>query len=98
MSNTMPVPAYRDDPNCRETFVETVQVGVDAMGFARVEFCVLRWEPDPPRTPRRVPVIRLVMSRPVALALRDQLVNMAQNVPPQQAAGMMSIPPGSSAQ
>jgi hypothetical protein len=38
------------------------------------------------------------MSRPVALALRDQLVNMAQNVPPQQAAGMMSIPPGSSAQ
>ena len=97
MSNTMPVPAYHDDPNCRETFVETVQVGVDAMGFARVEFCVLRWEPDPPRTPRRVPVVRLVMSRPVALALRDQLVNMSQHVPAQSPA-MMNLPPSSSAQ
>ena len=97
MSNPMPVPAYQDDPNCRETFVETVQVGVDAMGFARVEFCVLRWDPDPPRTPRRVPVVRLVLSRPVALALRDQLVNMAQHVTP-QTTQMMNIPPSSSAQ
>jgi len=97
MSNPMPVPAYQDDPNCRETFVETVQVGVDAMGFARVEFCVLRWDPDPPRSPRRVPVVRMVMSRPVALALRDQLVNMSQHVTP-QTTQMMNIPPSSSAQ
>ena len=97
MSNPIPVPAYQDDPSCRETFVETVQVGVDAMGFARVEFCVLRWDPDPPRTPRRVPVVRLVLSRPVALALRDQLVNMSQHVTP-QATQMMNIPPTSSAQ
>ena len=81
MSNNMPIPVYRDDPNCRETFVETVQLGVDATGLARIEFCVLRWDPDPPRTPRRVPVVRLVMPRAVAIALRDQIANMTLYAP-----------------
>lgn len=93
MSTNMPIPVYRDDPNCRETFVETVQLGVDATGLARIEFCVLRWDPDPPRTPRRVPVVRLVMPRGVATALRDQIANMALYAPAQQGPATSTLPP-----
>jgi hypothetical protein len=71
---TPALPTYVDDPSCRETYVDGSQVLMDGSGMIRIEFGVMRWDPDAPsRMNRRLPVARIVMPRQAAVGLLSAL-------------------------
>jgi len=74
-------PTYIDDPTCRETYVETVQVVIDTARLLRIEFCAYRWPTTAMSPPDRlVPVARIVLPAGLAAVLRDQLSNSLETI------------------
>lgn len=66
---------YVDDPACRDVFVETALVAMDAeAGVLRLELGVKRFsKSNPPIADRSTPVARLVMTQQFAAKLCESL-------------------------
>jgi len=74
-------PTYIDDPTCRETYVETVQVVIDTAGLLRLEFCAYRWPTTAMSPPDRlVPVARIALPAGLAELLSQQITRTIETI------------------